>query len=241
MRSTTTAPTTSSALRTPPGTWPAPPWSWTSARPSSTSSPTPWPAAPARRAPSRSSSASIPPPTWPSRWAATPWRPRPWSTWRRRSPPACARRSTATPSGSAGLSRGSRSVLLLPVRPELPDLLQGRREVAPEAHGPVVHEDMGGGLAVRHLGDPAVEAMLGEPGAGVVAPAGGEDDNPETPFVEVPQEVAGPGPRWVPVLLVLPAGVGVEHTVEVDADDRTGIVHGCHFLTPSWHMGCTAL
>jgi hypothetical protein len=109
------------------------------------------------------------------------------------------------------------------VRPEAQDLLQCLPEIPLEADGAVVHEDVGGGLPVRHLGDPAIEAVLGEPGAGVVLPASGEDDHPEPPLVQRPQEVLGPLPRRVPVLLVLPAGVAVEHAVEVDADDGARI------------------
>ena len=102
---------------------------------------------------------------------------------------------------------GRRLSRLLPMRPEPPDLLQRRLEIAAEADRPVVHEDMGGRLAVGHLGDPAVEAVRGQPAPSVVRPAGGEDDHPIPPFVEPAQEIVRARPRRVPVPLVLPAGV----------------------------------
>jgi hypothetical protein len=118
------------------------------------------------------------------------------------------------------------------MRPEPHDLLQRRREITPEADRPVVHEDVGGRLLVRHLGDPAVEAVRGEPGLSIVRPAAGEDDHPESPLVQLPQEISGTRARRVPVLLVLPAGIAVEHAVEVDTDDGARIAHGRDFPTP---------
>jgi len=125
--------------------------------------------------------------------------------------------------------RQALSVLFFPVGPEARDRLQRRRVIAPEADRAVVHEDVGGRLAVGHLGDPAVEAVRAEPGAGVVRPAGGEDDHPEPLLVEPAQELVRPLPRRIPMLLVPPAGVAVENTVQVDADDGPGIVHDDHF------------
>ena len=61
---------------------------------------------------------------------------------------------------------------LLPMRPEAGDLLQGLLVIAAEADRAVVHEDVGGGLAVGHLGDPAVEAVLGRARRGRRPPSG---------------------------------------------------------------------
>jgi hypothetical protein len=117
----------------------------------------------------------------------------------------------------------------LPMRTKAHDRLQRRRVIAAEADRAVVHEDVGGGLAVGHLRDPAVETVPGEPGAGVVGPAGGEDDHPEPALIEPAEELSRSLPRRVPMLLVPPAGVAVEHAVQVDADDGPGIVHEVHF------------
>jgi hypothetical protein len=105
------------------------------------------------------------------------------------------------------------------MRPEPHDLLQRRREITPEADRPVVHEDVGGGLAVGDLGDPAGQAVGLQPGSRVVRPAGGEDDHAEALLAERVEEVFGARARWIPVVGPAPAGVGVQHAVQVDADD----------------------
>jgi hypothetical protein len=78
---------------------------------------------------------------------------------------------------------------------------------------------MGGGFAVGHLRDPAGQAVGLQPAARVVGPAGGEDDHAEALLAERAEEILGARARWIPVVRAAPAGVGVQHAVQVDTDD----------------------
>jgi hypothetical protein len=107
------------------------------------------------------------------------------------------------------------------MRFEEQDLVQSLFEVTAKAHGPIVDEDVCGGLSSRDGRDIREQAVFIEPSPHLRVMARREDDDVEAAFGQRPQERVRTGPRRVPVIRVLPSGVGVEHTVQIHAHNRS--------------------
>jgi hypothetical protein len=61
--------------------------------------------------------------------------------------------------------------------------------------------------------------MITQPASNLRMVARGEDDHVEAAFGEPFEKPLGAGPRGVPMIGVLPAGVGIEHAIQIDAHD----------------------
>src|SRR3954469_21477469 len=126
-------------------------------------------------------------------------------------------------SGSRRFSQASthnRARSWFPVRFELNDLLERVLKVTTKTHRPIVDEHVGWRLLPGHRGHVRKQVMLPEPSADLCVMPRREYDDVETTFGERAQELLGAGTRCVPVVGVLPPGVGVEYAIQVDADQR---------------------
>jgi hypothetical protein len=108
---------------------------------------------------------------------------------------------------------------LLPVRLERCHLAQRIVEITAETDGPIVDEHVRRRFPPGNGTYEIVELVRPEPAAHTNRMAGCEDDDVETAGAERFEEGAGARSRRVPVIGVLPAGVGIEDAVQIDADD----------------------
>src|SRR5438128_111097 len=121
----------------------------------------------------------------------------------------------------AGPRKATRVMSLswLPVRFELSNLLERVLKVATKTYRPIVDEHVRWRLFSGHRGDEREQVMLPEPSANLCVVPGREYDHVETTLGERAQELLGAGTRCVPVIGVLPPSVGVEHAIEIHADN----------------------
>jgi hypothetical protein len=107
------------------------------------------------------------------------------------------------------------------MRFEANHLLQRLVEISLEADRAVVDEHMRGGLPPGDGGDEIVKTVLTQPSAHACRMTRREDDDVEAVSAERFEKAARTGPRRIPVIRILPTGVGVEYAIEIDAHQRT--------------------
>src|SRR5690242_3115730 len=116
---------------------------------------------------------------------------------------------------------------LFPVRLESADAIHGFREVAFEADGAVVHIDVGGRFLVGDCADELREPVLCEPCLDVRRPPHSEHHYPVAALIEQLKKLASPWTRRVEEVRAFPSVEGIQHAVEIYADNRLlFLIHG---------------
>jgi hypothetical protein len=105
------------------------------------------------------------------------------------------------------------------VRFELNNLLERVLKITTKTYRPIVDEHVRWRLFSGHRGHVREQVMLPEPSANLRVVPGREYDDVETTLGQRAQELMGACTRCVPVIGVLPPGVGVKHAIKIHADN----------------------